>query len=424
MNRKTFFIWAVCVLALLTLLISSLFLVEKEAVPLAKIEVQSNVAAKTQAKVIHEDALNTVQLSAESYRKLGIEIAQLKQTQIIANKSYGAELVVPTGEKIAISAPITGKLIRVKKTPLISGVQVKAGDVLYLIQPLLTADARANMLNALADTESLVNTTSAQVEGAHIALNRAQKLLQDLVGSQRNVDESNANYQVALTNLQAAKNKRDVLHQVVNIGTVAPIEIRAPQAGIISNIVAVADQLVSSGNPIIEIAQLNKLWVRVPIPAADLDNIDLHASAQLAKLSSSTNAKPIAIQPINAPPTADALTGTVHIYYELPNTGFAFNPAQRVSVSVPAISHQQHAITAPWSAVVFDIFGGSWVYVQTSATEYKRERVFVASVQNAGVQANSVQGAIAVLHDGPPAGTKIVANGALELFGLETGFAH
>lgn len=321
---------------------------------------------------------------------------------------------MPAGGLVTMSAPISGKLMALDKNHLKPGTPIKLGQLLYRIQPIITADTRANLVNALADAESLVNVAKSQVNATEIVLNRANKLLQGLVGSQRNVDDANAAHEIALRNLEAAYVKRNALHQVVNLGTVDPIDIKSPQSGIVSNLFAVTGQLVTAGNPMIEISSLNTLWVRVPIPAGDLDSIDQAADAHIQSLSATAGAPSMMAKPANAPPTADPLTSTTHLYYTLENNELALRPMQRVSVTLNSRQKHIQTLTIPWSAVVFDIYGGSWVYTQQSKNVYARKRVFL----------DHVDGDQAIASDGPPEGSKVVVNGALELFGVETGFSH
>lgn len=380
----------------------------------AKMSEPAMTPATQKQNVVQESDLNTVHLSDESYQKLGIQIATVKHEEITDSKIYGGEIVVPAGKKVSISAPISGKLVSLNANTLVPGAQIKAGQLLYRIQPIITADARANLINAFTDAESLVNTAKSQVNAMDIALQRAKKLLDDLVGSQRSVDEANANYQIALRNLEAANAKKAALNQIVNIGTVASIEIRSPQSGIVSNIFAIPDQLVSSGNPLIEISELNTLWVRVTIPLGDLETINQQETASVRQLSSTTESSAILAKPVNAPPSADPLTSSTHLYYVLQNAQLTFKPAQRVSVTLNNLGNSSKTLTIPWSAIVFDVYGGSWVYTQKSKNTYERNRVFL----------NHVSGNNAVLSEGPSEGSQIVVNGALELFGVETGFTH
>ncbi|MDI1310463.1 MAG: efflux RND transporter periplasmic adaptor subunit [Methylotenera sp.] len=362
--------------------------------------------------VTQESELNIVHVSNESYRKLGIDTALLKREMVSETRNYGGEVMVPVGGKAIVTAPISGKLALPFQQELRPGAKVVAGQLLYRIKPILSADSRASMVNALADANSLVNTAKSQVDATEIALKRAKKLLSDIVGSQRNVDDAYANNEVSLRNLEAAKAKQSALEQVVNTGTIAPIDIKSPHSGIITNIFSVPDQLVSASNPIIEVSVLNTLWVRVPVPVGEVNEVDQQADAKVSRLGAET--KTFLAKPINTSPTADPLTSAAHLYYAIQNPQSAFRPAERVSISLNTFNKQQKRMTIPWSAVVFDINGGSWVYTQKTNTAFERKRVFVERVSSGN----------AVINEGPAEGSKIVVNGALELFGVETGFSH
>ena len=89
-----------------------------------------------------------------------------------------------------------------------------------------------------------------------------------------------------------------------------------------------------------------------------------------------------------------------------------YSPGQRVGVSVP-LRGRAESLTVPWSAVVHDIHGGTWVYEQTGEHTYARRRVVVRYV---------VGGHGACWRPGRARDTKVVTAGAAELFGTETGF--
>ena len=75
------------------------------------------------------------------------------------------------------------------------------------------------------------------------------------------------------------------------------------------------------------------------------------------------------------------------------------------------LSGAAEALRIPWSAVVQDVSGGSWVYVETARATFVRTRVAV----------ERVDGDMAVLAHGPAIGTAVVVAGAAELFGTEFG---
>ena len=71
----------------------------------------------------------------------------------------------------------------------------------------------------------------------------------------------------------------------------------------------------------------------------------------------------------------------------------------------------EESLVVPWSAVMHDINGGTWVYENIAPQQYARRRVDVRRV---------VDGR-AVLARGPAIGAKVVTAGAAEIFGTEFG---
>jgi hypothetical protein len=63
----------------------------------------------------------------------------------------------------------------------------------------------------------------------------------------------------------------------------------------------------------------------------------------------------------------------------------------------------------PYSAVVYDTDGSTWTYVNTAVRTYERKPITVTEID----------GAVAQLSAGPPAGTAVVTVGAAELLGTE-----
>jgi hypothetical protein len=70
---------------------------------------------------------------------------------------------------------------------------------------------------------------------------------------------------------------------------------------------------------------------------------------------------------------------------------------------------QQLAI--PYSALLYDPTGQAWTFTNPEPLVYLRHKVTV----------ESIQGNLAFLTEGPPAGTAVVTVGAAELYGTEVG---
>ena len=117
--------------------------------------------------------------------------------------------------------------------------------------------------------------------------------------------------------------------------------------------------------------------------------------------------------PVQAPPSANAVTGTVDLYYALDNRDRFWRVGQRVAVRLP-VGRAQQGLSVPASAIVRDIYGGEWVYVQTAPGHFVRQRLESVSRDRDG----------AIVTHGLKAGTQVVTVGAMELFGTEFGVAH
>jgi multidrug efflux pump subunit AcrA (membrane-fusion protein) len=103
------------------------------------------------------------------------------------------------------------------------------------------------------------------------------------------------------------------------------------------------------------------------------------------------------------------------LYYEVDNRELRLRPGQRVGIDL-AITSVTDARVVPMSAVLYDIYGGTWVYVtqpkkQNDQQSFSRHRVLI----------EWVDAEHAILSEGPQAGASVVVAGAAELFGTEFG---
>ena len=71
-------------------------------------------------------------------------------------------------------------------------------------------------------------------------------------------------------------------------------------------------------------------------------------------------------------------------------------------------------LIAPYSSIVYDTLGGTWVYTSPKALTFHRRSVVV----------ETIKGGKAYLKEGPPPGTTVVTVGVAELYGTEKGLGH
>ncbi|MCH2239535.1 MAG: efflux RND transporter periplasmic adaptor subunit, partial [Blastomonas sp.] len=175
---------------------------------------------------------------------------------------------------------------------------------------------------------------------------------------------------------------------------------------------AAAAQRRLLGPAVASLGTQRHVWVRVPVFGSDLAGLQQGQSALVSPLGQE-GAKRSA-RPVDAPPSANAVAGTVDLYFALDNRDRAYRVGQRVSVALPLAGGRSEGLSVPTSAILSDIYGGEWVYAKTEADTYVRQRIEVAATE----------GGRAILSRGLRPGTLVVTAGAAELFGTEFGVAH
>ncbi len=118
------------------------------------------------------------------------------------------------------------------------------------------------------------------------------------------------------------------------------------------------------------------------------------------------------------PPTVDEIE-PAHIepidgvsYHKITITARA---AERLDLQTAAVGEQQfdgqQYTVLPYSALIYDLNGGTWVYVSPAPLTYHREPITV----------DFISGDLLYLIDGPPKGTEVATVGVAELYGIDTG---
>jgi hypothetical protein len=101
-------------------------------------------------------------------------------------------------------------------------------------------------------------------------------------------------------------------------------------------------------------------------------------------------------------------------YYEVNAAGHALKPGQRVNIKVPQPGSGTPQKVIPYSAVIYDAHGDTWVYTNPEPLVFVRQPVNVAYIK----------GDLAVLKEGPAVGATGATVGAVEMLGIENSFGH
>ena len=237
---------------------------------------------------------------------------------------------------------------------------------------------------------------------------RAQQLARDGSGSQRAAEEAQADLAVADAALKAARDRLALAAKGVSAS--GAIRLEAPHAAVLRTLLATPGQTVSAGTPLFELVTTDSMWLRVPIFAGDLESIDRTAPVEIVPLGAAASAAGVTARPVDAPPAADPATAGVDLFYGFANRRPQL-PSRAAGQRARAAARDRGAAGGPKAAILFDAFGGTWVYEARDNGVFVRQRVALADIV----------GDTAILDRGPAVGTRVVTAGAAELFGTEFG---
>jgi len=308
------------------------------------------------SRSVRESDLNRVTLSPEAERRLGIVIQTVERKAVRRMRDWSGEACAAPGDPSLGG----GTLARQSVLPLLPALG--PGEVLRLAQSQLEADGQ-------------VEQARVTHELAKVVLARAEQLMRDGAGSVRAVDEARALEATTGAAWVTARERRELFGPRV-------LDRQVPR----------------------------ELWVRVAVPAGDLLELDVKAPVAVTHVNPGVGVTGWSAIPVEAPPSANAASGTVDLFYGMPNPESSVRPGQRLRVTIP-LKGSDEAWVVPRTSVLYDIHGGTWVYEGLGSQAYVRRRVQVVRMTETE----------AVLATGLGAGVKVVKEGAVELFGTEFG---
>jgi hypothetical protein len=332
------------------------------------------IPAASVANPVTEASLTTVTLSAEAEQRLGLETATIQTRVLPDTRQLSGVVMTPPGRSFLLTAPVAGTIM----APAGAGIPAPGASVARQ-QPLLrlvplppaTELARGDEELALAE----VRAHQAELEATRI-----EALARDSLVSRRELERAQGERDAARTVLAAARMRLE-RQRTGDTPGLSALTLPSPDQGIVVELHTGAGQMVAAGAPLMLVARMDPLWVKVAVFSGDLSRIAPGGQATVS------GDPPRGARRVQAPPTADPLSASADVFYQLAR------------------------LAAPLGALVYDQSGGSWVYVKTGERSYARRRVAIQGFADGW----------AILSLGPPAGTPVVTHGAAELLGTEFG---
>jgi cobalt-zinc-cadmium efflux system membrane fusion protein len=356
---------------------------------------------------VKEYTLTTIRLTEEAENRLGIETKSAELKNLPRTITLGGEVMAPPGQQVKVTAPIAGMV-----TQTASGYFPAAGSIIQMNQAVMRIILIPPEIDIISVSED-VRVKQMEYEVALAELKRAEKLLENKAISDKVFESTKARFARAEASLKAARGRLN-LYQGKEIASasenLSTFIIESPISGVIQNIDVTPGQLIASSVPLFEVSPRKRFWIRVPVYSGDLATIDTGGKAYISTMGNGKASVLLQADPIKGPLLSNASTASSYLYYEIDNCDGILRSGQKVIATITLRSAGTNVVV-PYSSIIYDIQGGTWVYVNSEPLVYTRTRV----------ELDHVSDSLAILNRGVSPGDEIVFAGAAELFGTEFG---
>jgi membrane fusion protein, heavy metal efflux system len=359
----------------------------------------------------------TVKFLMEQQWLIRMKLAQADK-QWVARQITSTGRVIPAQKNQAIVAPPVGGILSGGQLPRV-GQQVKQGQTLAVLTQRPTAaesaqiaagNAQLRIEQSRLDGErrrliQVANEAQIRLNQAKTEYERAQRLYDRKAYSLRQLQAAEADYKAAQASLAAATEQANALGgsagRLGGIGVSTSYTVSAPISGTVVKVSKAMGEQVAPGDQIVEIINLDTVWVEAPIFERDLSFL----SSQ-AKPIFTTSAYPGVefsgkILDIGAVINEQSRAATVT--FEVPNRDRTLRIGMQANVRLDA-GEGADALIIPKEAVL-DNEGKKIVYVLLSGEEFQRREVMIG---------DEYGNKVAVLSGLQP-GERVVTQGAYQI---------
>jgi len=331
---------------------------------------------KNPAEVVNqvkESTLTTIHLTPEAENRLGIETRVVELKNLPKVLRIGGEVMAPPGQEVIVTSPVTGMVIATENGyfPIAGSFTIKGQDMMRLI---------------LIPPET------------------------DIISAREEVRVKQTEYEVALAEVERALNLYQGTYLDSAAQELSALIVESPISGVVQNINVTPGQTITVSTALFEVSPSDRLWIRVPVYSGDLLKVDRSHKAFISTMGNHDGSGSVYASPIQGPLRSDAGSASSDLYYEIDNKNGIFRTRQKVS-AILTLKSTGERLVVPYSSIIYDMYGGNWIYVRPGPQEYIRKRVELEHVTDT----------LAVLIRGVAAGDEVVCEGVAELYGIEFG---
>jgi membrane fusion protein, heavy metal efflux system len=293
-----------------------------------------------------------------------------------------------TGCLAEISSPFEGRVI---KSFVKLGQKVSAGTPIFEINAPQYSELLKMFVQAKQEKQLTTNNYQRQKD-----------LLDNKVGSKKDFEEAESAFQVAENEYEkVVESLKSFNVKPEEVNMVKPLIIRSPINGeIVKNNITVGQYLKIDAEPVVTVADLNKVWVVAHVKEKNIGTINPKDEVQV-----STEAypdKPISGFVSYIGNMMDEQTRSVEVYIECENHDKMLKPGMFATVNFT--QKLNDAMVIPATAVLQQE-DNSFLFVQTGKGRFVKKQVTVTSAGDKDL----------IVHSGIAPGDVIVAEGGVYL---------
>ncbi len=259
---------------------------------------------------VKEADLAKLEMTEKAEQRLGVVVVEAKKQPVPRAVSYGGEVWIPPGRLISVASPFLGTVEAPPGVKLpMPGAHVDQGQPIFVVRPILSPEARATLEPLKKDAEGQVKAAEQQLKIAQTALQRSEEAVRQKLMPQASLIDAQAQYDVAQTALKAGEERLEEIRKIAGDpnagGGMTTLTFKAPVNGILQNIHAQVGQPVPAGALLFDVAELDPIWVKVPVYVGDLERLAVDKPAGVGSLSAApgVNVRPRGPSPPPARPT-------------------------------------------------------------------------------------------------------------------------
>jgi cobalt-zinc-cadmium efflux system membrane fusion protein len=285
---------------------------------------------------------------------------------------------------LSVGAPAAGRVAAVLVRP---GETVKAGTPLISVQSAEAAATRAMLAQA-----------TARLAAAEETFKRQQEMLAKGVGLESERFEAETRLREVRAEIDSARRAS----QLLGTGQGDLVTLRAPGAGVVTNIRAAVGAMVApGGDALVEIGDASRLWAVAEVAESDAARV---AAGQTAVVSVPGSDRELRGRVDGVGAAVDAETRRMPVYVALEGDLRGLSPGMRAEIRV---EYRGSGVTVPVAAVLIRDGQRRVVYVQRADGRFEARDVRTGTAH---------AGRVSIL-EGLAPGERIVVRGALLLDG-------